>query len=59
MAGTSHANWSGFRVHDPIWKVAAVSSPEQQRPGIGFMGLGDQGAPHPELPLPRTLAEET
>jgi hypothetical protein len=79
MAGTSHAEWSGFRVHDPIWKVAAVSSPEQQSSAVGFIGLGEQGAPmaqaigdpltvrcpprpsprrHPELPLPRTLAEE-
>jgi hypothetical protein len=34
-----------FRVHDPIWKVAAVSSPEQQSSAVGFIGLGDQGAP--------------
>jgi 3-hydroxyisobutyrate dehydrogenase-like beta-hydroxyacid dehydrogenase len=45
MAGTSHAEWSGFRLHDPIWKVAAVSSPEQQSSAVGFIGLGDQGAP--------------
>jgi phosphoglycerate dehydrogenase-like enzyme len=45
MTGTSNAECSDFHVHDPIWKVSAVSSPEQQRPAVGFIGLGDQGAP--------------
>lgn len=35
-----------FRVATgPIREVSTVSSPEQQRPSIGFIGLGDQGAP--------------
>jgi hypothetical protein len=39
MAGTSHAEWSGFGVYDPIWEVAAVNSPEQQSPAADFIGL--------------------
>lgn len=43
--GDKEYGCSGFRKYDPIWKVAALSSPEQQRPAVGFIGPGDQGAP--------------
>jgi 3-hydroxyisobutyrate dehydrogenase-like beta-hydroxyacid dehydrogenase len=45
MTGTSDAEYSSFRLQVPIWKVSPVSSPEHQRPAVGFIGLGDQGAP--------------